>query len=245
LSGIGWLAADWPAPAGVVAGTTLRQGGVSIGVYGSLNLAAHVGDDPVRVDENRRRVREQLRLPGEPVWLDQVHGTSVVRADTIAGRPVADGLVTSRRNVVCAVLTADCLPVVLASAHGNEVAVAHAGWRGLSAGILESTIAAMAAAPADLMAWLGPAISGAAFEVGDEVRNAFLAADAAAAHCFHRNERGRWQADLDGLAVRRLERAGVNRIHGGGRCTFSEPEDFFSYRRDGQCGRQATFAYRR
>lgn len=245
MSGIGWLAADWPAPAGVVAGTTLRQGGASTGSYESLNLAAHVGDEPARVDENRRRFREHFRLPGDPVWLDQVHGISVARADAVGGRPTADALVTSRRKVVCAVLTADCLPVVLAAADGKEVAVAHAGWRGLQGGILESTIAAMSADPAAFLAWLGPAISQAAFEVGDEVRDAFVAKDAGAGACFEPNERGRWQADLYGLAARRLERAGVRRIHGGGRCSYTEAEDFFSYRRDGQCGRMATFVYRR
>lgn len=245
MSGIGWLAADWPAPAGVVAGTTLRQGGVSAGPYESLNLAAHVGDEPARVEENRRRFREHFRLPGDPVWLDQVHGTSVARADADAGRPVADALVTSRRKIVCAVLTADCLPVVLAAADGSEVAVAHAGWRGLEAGILEATIAAMAAKPDALLGWLGPAISQAAFEVGSEVRDAFLAKDSGAGACFRPNERGRWQADLYGLAARRLERAGVGPIQGGGRCSYAEAEEFFSYRRDGQCGRMATFVYRR
>lgn len=245
MSGIAWLAADWPAPPGVVAGTTLRQGGVSTGPYESLNLAAHVGDDPACVEENRRRLREYLELPAEPVWIDQVHGTSVAQAETLRGRTVADGLVTSRADVVCAVLTADCLPVVLASAGGSKVAVAHAGWRGLSAGILEAAVAAIGAPPADLVAWFGPAISAAAFEVGDEVRDAFLAPDPATRSCFRRNERGRWQADLYGLAARRLALAGVNRIHGGGRCSHAEAEDFFSYRRDGQCGRMATFVYRR
>lgn len=245
MSTIRWLAADWPAPKSVVAGTTLRQGGVSTGTCESLNLAAHVGDEPARVEENRRRLVEHLRLPADPVWLDQVHGTRVARADTAEGSPVADGLMTSRSGVVCAVLTADCLPVVLAAADGGEVAVAHAGWRGLAAGILESAIAAMTGEPADLLAWLGPAISQAAFEVGNEVRDAFLAKDAGAAECFRANERGRWQADLYGLAARRLEGAGVRRVHGGGRCTYAESEAFFSYRRDGQCGRMATLVYRR
>jgi YfiH family protein len=239
-----WLAADWPAPANVAAGTTLRKGGVSRGACASLNLAAHVGDDPEAVRENRRRFVATCGLPSEPLWLEQVHGTRVATADDFASAP-ADALVTNRPGVVCAVLTADCLPVVLAAADGSEVGIAHAGWRGLAAGILEATVERFAAPAEGLLAWLGPAISQPAFEVGGEVRDAFLEDDPGAGSCFGRDARGRWQADLYALARRRLERLGIASVHGGGRCTFREPDAFFSYRRDGQCGRMATFVYRR
>ena len=243
MSAVQWLRADWPAPPGIVAGTTLRVGGASDGPYASLNLGAHVGDDPDAVRANRRRFVEVCGLPGEPPWLRQAHGTRVVAPDSAAPAGPADAIVADRPGAVCAVLTADCLPVVFASSSGNEIAVAHAGWRGLSAGVLEATVAALAAPARELLAWLGPAISRAAFEVGDEVREVFVQTEPDAAVHFRRNDRARWQADLYGLARLRLERCGVAQVFGGGRCTFSEPEAFFSYRRDGQCGRMATFAY--
>lgn len=245
-----WLPADWAAPGRVVAGTTMRGGGVSRGACASLNLAAHVGDDPRLVAENRRRFREALALPAEPVWLSQVHGTAVLAvaedlAQSAAGLPpVADAAVTRLPDTVLAVLTADCLPVVLASDASPAVGVAHAGWRGLQAGVLEATVAALNEDPASLTAWLGPAISQPAFEVGSEVREAFLARAPEAAECLVANARGRWQADLYGLARLALARAGVTQVHGGGRCTHAEPAAFFSYRRDGECGRMATFVYR-
>lgn len=239
-----WLAADWSAPPGIVAGTTLRSGGVSRDAWRSLNLAAHVGDDPGAVRENRRRFVVACRLPCEPLWLEQVHGTGIATRESASAGP-ADGLVAAEPGVVCAVLTADCLPVVLASSDGSRVGVAHAGWRGLAAGLLEAAVAALAVPAPHLLAWLGPAISQRAFEVGDEVRSAFVREDAAAAACFEPNERGRWQADLYGLARRRLDRLGVAGVYGGGRCTFGEPDAFFSYRRDGRCGRMATFIYRK
>jgi hypothetical protein len=240
---IAWLRADWPAPDRIVAGTTLRHGGVSFGPFDSLNLGAHVGDDALAVRENRRRFVEGCGLPAEPLWLNQVHGTSVATAGTAPRSLPADAIVADRPDIVCAVLTADCLPVVFASMSGNEVAVAHAGWRGLQAGILEATIAALATPPPQLLAWLAPAISQAAFEVGGEVRAAFLRDDPRAAGFFQPNGRARWQADLYGLARARLGHSGVTRVFGGDRCTFGEPEAFFSYRRDGRCGRMATFVY--
>jgi hypothetical protein len=230
---------------GIVAGTTLRRGGFSLGPYESFNLGAHVGDKPEAVARNRRLLADVCGLPAEPVWLQQVHGTRVVDAAAVSAAPEADGAVTDRAGVVCAVLTADCLPLVLVARDGGRVAVAHAGWRGLSAGILEATVAAMRIPAADLLAWLGPAISQPAFEVGGEVRERFVADDAGAARCFEANERGRWQADLYGLARLRLGRCGIAAIGGGGRCTYTELDDFFSYRRDGECGRMATFAFRR
>lgn len=236
---IGLVAADWPAAGPVIAGTTLRSGGVSEGAYTSLNLGAHVGDDERRVAENRRRLIEQLALPGEPRWLRQVHGTEVVRDPLPGSRPQADAAVTSQPGSVCAVLTADCLPVLLCDVDGREVAAAHAGWRGLLAGVLEKTVSAMDSDR--LLAWLGPGISQAAFEVGAEVRAAFVEHDPASGRYFRENDRGRWQADLYGLARQRLAAVGVHDVHGGGRCTYSEADAFFSFRRDGQCGRMASF----
>ena len=242
---VSWLPAAWPLPvSGVVAGTTLRRGGFSGGPYASLNLGDHVGDDPAAVRRNRECAREVCGLPSAPTWLNQVHGTRVVRADSMSHGTPADGVFTDQAGVVCAVLTADCLPVVLAARDGSRVGVAHAGWRGLCDGILEATVSAMQVPVARLVAWLGPAISQPAFEVGGEVRERFIEADPEAAGCFVANDRQRWQADLYGLARLRLQRCGVAAIGGGGRCTFTEADDFFSYRRDGQCGRMATFVFR-
>lgn len=240
------LQPDWPAPANVHAALTLRHGGVSPPPYDSLNLAAHVGDQPEAVAENRRRLREHLNLPGEPFWLQQVHGNEVIRIGADGpGRPdrQADACITDVPGVVCAVLTADCLPVLLASTDGRKVAAAHAGWRGLAAGILESTVAAMQAPARTLIAWLGPAISQKHFEVGDEVREVFLRADPADVVAFIANERRRWQADLYQLARRRLQRSGVDAVYGGEHCTYAQARSFFSYRRDGRCGRMAALIW--
>jgi polyphenol oxidase len=244
MNSLRWSEADWPAPPGIVAGTTYRTGGVSTGPYASLNLAAHVGDDAAAVAANRRQFISRCGLPEEPGWLAQVHGTTVVRAEEARDGVEADAVVTSAEGRVCAVLTADCLPVLFASMDGKEVAAAHAGWRGLCDGVLEATIGRMSTPPSRLMAWMGPAISQAAFEVGDEVRDAFLERNPAAAGLFERNPLGRWQADLYGLARLRLRTAGMTQIYGGGRCTFSESDTFFSYRRDARCGRMATFIFR-
>lgn len=240
-----WLPADWSAPEGVVAGTTLRNGGVSSGNFESLNLGAYVDDDADAVRENRIRFKAFCNLPSEPRWLRQVHGSHVLVDPTAGAVAEADAAITRHAGVVCVVQAADCLPVIFASGDGVEVAVAHAGWRGLLGGVLEATVRAMSADPANLLAWLGPAISQAAFEVGGEVRQQFLAHDPAADDCFAENERGRWQADLYGLARMRLSGLGVGQVSGGEYCTFSEPERFFSYRRDGACGRMASFVFRR
>lgn len=234
------LRPQWDVPAGVVAGCTTRRGGCSRGEYASLNLAAHVGDDPEAVAENRRRLCEALGIDGEPVWLEQVHGTTVVVARPGAAPPRADGAVTREPGTVCAVLTADCLPVLLASRRGVEVAAVHAGWRGLAGGVLAAGLAAMHTPPGELSAWIGPAIAEPAFEVGGEVREQFLARDAANAPFFRANARGRWQADLAGIARRELESAGV-RVFAAGACSFADADRFFSYRRDGECGRMASF----
>lgn len=240
-----WLAANWPAPPGIVAGCTLRTGGCSEGQFASLNLGQHVGDHVQRVVRNRMTFREICRLPAEPVWLNQVHGTNVVFDDAKDSVPDADGRVSRDVDTVCVALTADCLPVVLASRDGREVGIAHAGWRGLSAGVVEQTIAGFDANSADILSWLGPAISQSAFEVGDEVRHAFVERASGAANCFVANENGRWQADLYALARMRLAAAGVDAVYGGEFCTLADADRFFSYRREGECGRMASFIFRR
>jgi len=212
-----WIRADWPVPATIVAGTTLRAGGAS-------------------------------ELPSEPLWLNQVHGGTVLRSDDPAfgaNPPDADASISSAANEVIAVRTADCLPVLICANAGDEIAAAHCGWRGLAAGILANTVAAMKAPPDELIAWLGPAISSAAYEVGDDVRDAFVVKDKAAAACFEPNDRSRWQADLYALARLQLATAGVTRIYGGGFCTFTDSDRFFSYRRDGSTGRMVSYIYRR
>ncbi|MDG2376259.1 MAG: peptidoglycan editing factor PgeF [Woeseiaceae bacterium] len=236
------ICADWSAPEGIIAGCTTRTGGESQGAYHALNLGAHVGDDPAAVVANRQAMINTLSLPAEPVWLNQVHSAMV--AIEPSPETEADAALTRQVGTICAVMVADCLPVLFCSDDGAQVAAAHAGWRGLVAGVLENTIAGFAASPAELHAWLGPAISQDAFEVGDEVRDAFLEADVVAGSCFVRNDNDRWQADLYGLARRRLALAGVRNISGGGLCTYGDQERFFSYRRDGQCGRMAAFVYR-
>jgi hypothetical protein len=237
------LIPDWPAAPQVRAAFTTREGGVSAGPWASLNLAGHVGDDPVNVAENRRRLREALRLPGEPSWLEQVHGCEVVAAGVGPGPCTADASIASAPGRVCAVLTADCLPVLFCDVAGRWVAAAHAGWRGLVGGVLENTVARSPVAATELLAWLGPAIGPAAFEVGDEVRAAFLRDDGGAAVCFAPSPAGRWLADLAGLARRRLARAGVGWVGGGGECTHADARRFYSYRRDGVTGRMAALIW--
>jgi YfiH family protein len=237
---------DWPAPAWVRACATTRAGGVSAGRFASLNLGDHVGDDPAAVAANRASLRAALGLPAEPLWLRQVHGTRVAEAQRDGAGVEADAMIAAAPGEVCAVLTADCLPVIFCDAAGSAVAAAHAGWRGLAAGVLEATVAAFAVrgvAPGALLAWIGPAIGAAAYEVGAEVRAAFLARDPGAGVGFTANARGRWQLDLAALARRRLVAAGVARVFGGDLCTASDARRFFSHRRDGPCGRQATLIW--
>jgi polyphenol oxidase len=238
-----WFAPDWHLPPGVRALQTTRLGGVSAAPWQSLNLGDHVGDDPARVAANRSLLSAQL--PALPCWLKQVHGTSVFDADTgTAGVPEADAAVARTAGRVCVVMTADCLPVLLCDRAGSVVAAAHAGWRGLRAGVLEASVAAMKVAPASLTAWLGPAIGPQSFEVGAEVREAFVADDPAASQAFVAGTDGRYLADLYLLARQRLLRVGVTEIHGGGSCTLRDPERYFSYRRDGVTGRMATLIWR-
>lgn len=241
------ISPNWSVSAQVRACMTTRAGGMSAGAYASLNLATHVGDDPALVAANRQALIKALRLPCEPIWLEQVHGTEVVEVGIGSGAglatPCADASLTREPNRVCAVLTADCLPVLLCERHGLAVAAVHAGWRGLLAGVIEQTVTRLTTAPEHIAAWLGPAIGPRAFEVGPEVRAAFLDADAEAAAAFTPSPAGRCLADLYTLARRRLHQAGVVDISGGEHCTFSDPERFYSYRRDGYTGRMASLIW--
>jgi YfiH family protein len=239
-----WIQPAWPAPPQVRALSTTRTGGVSTGPYASLNLGDHVGDRPEAVAENRRRLAEAAGLPGVPAWLRQVHGTRVVTVipDGPPGAE-ADAATASRAGAVCAVLTADCLPVLFTCRLGRRVAAAHAGWRGLAGGVLEAVISCMDEDPAELIAWIGPGIGPSAFEVGPEVREAFVRQETVCKRHFTAGHGDRWFADLAGLARDRLERAGVRSVFGGDHCTFSDAENFFSYRRDGRCGRMATLIW--
>ncbi|MFT4255610.1 MAG: peptidoglycan editing factor PgeF [Pseudoxanthomonas sp.] len=260
LLSAGLLRADWPAPPGVVAFTTLRYGaGASERPFDRFNLGLRSGDDVRTVSANRNELIERFGLPDAPHWLQQVHGTGVHRfhAGDIAPldgapEPEADASVTSDADVVLAILTADCLPVVFAAEDGSEVAAAHAGWRGLAAGVLESTVAAMRTVPENLLAWLGPAAGAQAYEIGQEVFEAFVARDPRAQSAFAPTRPGHWKVDLYALARLRLGDAGIApaSIFGGGLCTISEPGRFYSHRRSttadgsGRTGRMATLAWR-
>jgi polyphenol oxidase len=243
-----WIVPDWPAPGWVRAAATLRTGGVSPPPWHSLNLAEHVGDDPARVAENRRLLGQALALPEEPAWLSQVHGRDVLRLDdaTLPEARMADAAVTRRLGRVLAVLTADCLPVLFCTMDGQQVGIAHAGWRGLAGGVLEATVAALDAPADEILAWIGPGIDAAAYEVGADVREACLAAGPEAAESFTEGRDGRWQLDLADLARRRLAALGIAGVHGGQWCTHSDPERFYSHRRDGAeqpTGRMATLVW--
>jgi hypothetical protein len=249
-----WVEADWPAPRSVRALSTFRSGGASAAPYASLNLGDHVGDAATAVTENRRRLAAAAALPAEPSWLHQVHGATVADLDAAerdaaaaGAATIADAALTRCRGRVCAILTADCMPVLLAAETGDLVAAAHAGWRGLAAGVIEATVAAMSRAggtpPHRLLAWLGPAIGPRHFEVGAEVREALLGTDPAAESAFAPNARGRFTANLEQLARRRLAMAGVDRIYGGGECTYADAARYFSHRRDGVTGRQAALIW--
>jgi hypothetical protein len=232
---------EWPAPARVKCLMTTRAGGVSQAPWGSLNLGDHVGDDPAHVAANRARLCRQL--PAEPGWLRQVHSARVVELGRESNRE-ADAALTRQSKQVCAILTADCLPVLLCDRAGSVVAAAHAGWRGLADGVLEATVAAMRVPPGEVLAWMGAAIGPQAFEVGDEVRQAFVAQHAEASVAFVPQPMpGKWLADIYQLARIRLKHAGVQAIYGGGRCTFNEADSFYSYRRDGVTGRMAALIW--
>ena len=238
-----WLTPGWPAPLRVRAVTTTRTGGVSTGPWATMNPADHVGDVAAAVAANRQRLASQLALPAAPRWLTQVHGTRVVEAgDTEAGVE-ADAVVSRAPGEICAVLTADCLPVLFCDRAGREVAAAHAGWRGLAAGVLEQTVTRMQAPGRELLAWLGPAIGAGAYVVGEEVRAAFIDHEVQAATAFRPAADGGWHADLYALARQRLHNCGVTAVYGGTLCTYSDRERFFSYRRDGVTGRMASLVW--
>lgn len=246
-----FIDATWPAPKGVYAGVTTRIGGQSAGDYAAFNLSDAVGDDPASVAANRAQLHSMLSLPAEPIWPQQVHGIEVARigADVSATNltPEVDALYTDQPDCVLAVLTADCLSVCLASHDGTEVAVAHAGWRGLAAGVLEATLAEFSAPADQIMAWLGPAIGPEAFVVGADVRKAFMQEypSDSVAFSHHESQPGKYHADLFMLARARLNRQGLTRVFGGERCTASQSELFYSYRRDqGHTGRMATLIWR-
>ena len=249
------LVADWPAPPGVVAFTTLRHGpGVSAAPFDRFNLGARCGDDPAAVAANRQALRAGLGLPSHPHWLQQVHGTAVLRVEAPLAaprppeqEPQADAAVTAVPGAVLAILTADCLPVVFAAGDGSEVGAAHAGWRGLAGGVLEATVAAMRTPPARLRAWLGPAAGPRAYEVGEEVYRAFTDDDPGAAAAFAATRPGHWKVDLYALARRRRAAAGLApaAVHGGGLCTIGDAARFYSHRRDRRTGRMATVVYMR
>ena len=236
-----WIVADWPAPAGVRAVATTRQGGFSLPPYESLNLGDHVGDDPERVAKNRSRLRQILALPAEPNWLEQVHGCEVAACGS--GQIKADAVIARQIGGVCAVLTADCLPLLLCNRQGTRVAAVHAGWRGLAAGVIENAVAAFGQPGEELLAWMGPAIGPRQFEVGDEVREVFVAADPAAETAFRAQGSGHWLADIYQLARQRLGSLNLGYVGGGEYCTVSDPERFFSYRRDGVTGRMAALIW--
>ncbi len=237
------LIPDWPAPAHVRALITTRQGGVSRPPFDTLNLAGHVGDDPQAVARNRALLREACALPAEPFWLQQVHGCRV--ADSAQDPPgcEADAVVSREPGRVCAVLTADCLPLLITDRAGQAVCAVHAGWRGLAQGVVESAIARLASPAESLLVWLGPAIGADAFEVGDEVRAAFVDVCAEDAQAFVRNAQGRWQADIYRLARQRLQRLGVGYVGGGDYCTWTHASLFYSYRRESVTGRMASLIW--
>lgn len=231
---------DWPVPANVKAIQTTRNGGFSTSPYFSLNLGAHVQDDALAVAKNRQLLSQYL--PSEPVWLNQVHGIEVLNAATSLCVQDADASFSKNKNVVCVTMTADCLPVLLCNKQGTAVAAIHAGWRSLCDGVIEATIKSLGLQSEDLMAWLGPAIGPKVFEVGSEVRAAFVAQDVEAEQAFS-PVGDKWLGDLYLIARERLSKQGVTQVYGGGECTFSNPSQYFSFRRDGVTGRMATMIW--
>lgn len=239
-----FLKPNWPAPASIKAYSTCRTGGVSEGPYASFNLGLSAGDEHAHVMENRQRLAEMLALPDTPIWIKQIHSNIAVPATPENRFTEADASYTREKNRVCIVMTADCMPILLCNQQGTEVAAIHAGWRGMSSGIIEATIKGLHSPRSDLLAWLGPAIGPQHFEVGDEVRAAFIAADASAEIAFEATRPGHWLANLYVLAKQRLQRAGISSIHGTEHCTYAHPDVFFSHRRDqGKTGRMASLIW--
>lgn len=249
------LIANWPAPKNIHAFTTLRKGmGVSKPPFDQFNLGnrnSELGDDPITVEKNRELLVQEFSLPAKPHWLKQVHGVDVLRftsipvlsGDFINDEPIADASVTSEKNIVLSVLTADCLPALFCNETGTEIAAAHAGWRGLADGVLENTVRAMNAKPEDIIVWLGPAAGPATYEIGVDVRDAFLQHDKNAEFAFTSTRENHWRVDLYQLARMRLSVMGITKIYGGDHCCINEPENFFSHRRDRQTGRMASIIW--
>ena len=233
-----WLIPDWPAPVGIKACVTTRSGGVSVAPFDSFNLGDHVDDDPDAVAQNRSTLTTALNV--QPAWLKQVHGVNVVEA--LPARVMqADASWTKTPGIACTIMTADCLPILLTNREGNQVVAVHEGWRGLAGGIVENALAEF---DSEVMAWLGPAIGPREFEVGQDVLEAFTAFDPQAAEAFTpREQAGKWLADMAMLATQRLNKAGVSQVYQSGLCTVEDPQRFYSYRRDGITGRQATFIW--
>ena len=237
-----WITADWPAAENIHTATTLRTGGVSQGDYSSLNPADHVHEKLQHVIQNRQLIKQMLALPGDPVWLGQTHSTKAVCANRVTSNPEADASYTTKSNIVCTILTADCLPVLLCDQQGTMIAALHGGWRGLLNGIIENTLSKMPAT--GLMAWLGPAIGAECFEVGDDVRDAFIRKSAQFNSAFKNHAQGKYLADIYQIARILLNNAGVQQIYGGEYCTVTDADRFFSYRRDGQTGRMASMIWK-
>ncbi|BBL87904.1 laccase domain protein [Vibrio rotiferianus] len=233
---------NWPAPKNVKAFASTRVGGFSSAPYQGLNLGAHVGDDPSIVEKNRAWLAQQANMPSAPIWLNQTHSTVVAQVSAPTTQVLdADGVFTSASNVVCSAMTADCLPVLLTNTQGSQVAAVHAGWRGLANGIVENALELFSG---EVMAWLGPAIGPQAFEVGEDVLQAFVDFDSQAHQAFTpRDVEGKWLADMSKLATQRLNKLGITQVFDSGLCTFQDKEDFYSYRRDAVTGRQATFIW--
>ena len=234
-----WLQADWPAPSFIQAGTTLRQGGVSRGEYSSLNIAAHVGDELAMVEKNRL----SLNLPNEPQWLEQIHSTKAILLPHEKSVPKADAAYTEKKNIICSVMTADCLPLLITNKQGSCVAAIHAGWRGLCNGIIEATIKSLPAEPESLLVWLGPAIGPDVYEVGEEVYDAYTKDNNEAKQAFTSVSEKHWLFDIYELAKLRLQKLGIKQVYGGDHCTFTEKDMFFSYRRDKVTGRMASMIW--
>ena len=237
-----WLEPDWPAPENIHAATTLRTGGVSTGTYQSLNLASHVGDSQESVNRNRGIIKKMLHLPSEPVWLNQIHSNVAVEAVPDSFLMQADASYTSRSGIICAVMTADCLPLLICSTDGVEIAAIHAGWRGLANGVIDQAFNLLK--NKDVLVWLGPAIGPERFEVGAEVRSAFISKSSDYAACFKTHREEKWLADIYQLARTNLAALGIDKVYGGDYCTVTGQERFFSYRRDNITGRMATLIWR-
>ncbi|MFA0414179.1 peptidoglycan editing factor PgeF [Vibrio renipiscarius] len=242
-----WIVPKWNAPKNVKAIASTRLGGFSTKCYQGLNLGSHVGDNLDTVLKNRQYLTQKAEMPSAPIWLNQTHSTVVQRVSSPIDTPLnADGLVTSNKGVVISAMTADCLPVLLTNAQGTQVSAVHAGWRGLANGIIENAVAMFEhdVSNSNVIAWLGPAIGSTAFEVGEDVRQAFCDADSQAMMAFKSTgQSGKWWANMELLATQRLNALGVTQVFASGLCTYSNPEQFYSYRRDGVTGRFASFIW--